>query len=165
MRKMFRHDAKTLLLILGSTLLIPFAAFAAVACTDDSGPAAEGTVTIAVGEVPPLIQEPRRDIRATGGIGKDLSIYETIVRAPHVSPPTPPPQDHTAYSPADLGLAESWEVASDFNSITFKIRKDIPWHNNGGDWGDLTAEDVAWSFNSAFAPIPSTTALKRSVRR
>ena len=42
MRKMFRHDAKTLLLILGSTLLIPLAAFAAVACTDDSGPAAEG---------------------------------------------------------------------------------------------------------------------------
>ena len=151
MRKIFRHDPRTLLLILGSTLLIPLAAFAAIACTDDSGPAAEGTVTIAVGEVPPLIQEPRRDIRATGGIGKDLSIYETIVRAPHVSPPTPPPQDHTAYSPSDLGLAESWEVASDFNSITFTIREDIAWHNNGGDWGDLTSEDVAWSFNSAFA--------------
>ena len=152
MKGMLRHDARTLLLILGSTLLIPIAAFAAVACTDDSGPAAEGTVTIAVGEVPPLIQEPRRDIRATGGIGKDLSIYETIVRAPHVAPPTPPPQDHTAYSPADLGLAESWEVASDFNSITFTIREGISWHNNGGDWGDLTTEDVAWSFNSAFAP-------------
>ena len=152
MRTVFRQDLRTLILIVGSTLLIPIAAFAAVACTDDSGPAAEGTVTIAVGEVPPLIQEPRRDIRATGGIGKDLSIYETIVRAPHVAPPTPPPQDHTAYSPADLGLAESWEVASDFNSITFTIRSDVPWHNNGGDWGDLTADDVAWSFNSAFAP-------------
>ena len=151
MRAMFRHDPRTLLLILGSTLLIPLAAFAAIACTDDSGPASEGTVTIAVGEVPPLIQEPRRDIRATGGIGKDLSIFETIVRAPHVSPPTPPPQDHTAYSPSDLGLAESWEVASDFNSITFKIRENVAWHNNGGDWGDLTAEDVAWSYNSAFA--------------
>lgn len=151
MRSIFRHDPRTILLILGSTLLIPIAAFAAVACTDDSGPAAEGTVTIAVGEVPPLIQEPRRDIRATGGIGKDLSIYETIVRAPHVSPPTPPPQDHTAYSPADLGLAEAWEVASDFNSITFTIREDVAWHDNGGDWGDLTTEDVAWSFNSAFA--------------
>ncbi len=151
MRNMFRHNARTLLLIFGSTLLIPLAAFAAMACTDDSGPAAEGTVTIALAEIPPLIQEPRRDIRATGGIGKDLSIFETIVRAPHVSPPTPPPQDHTAYSPSDLGLAESWEVASDFNSITFTIREDIPWHNNGGDWGDLTAEDVAWTFNSAFA--------------
>ena len=152
MRTLFRHDPRTLLLILGSTLLIPIAAFAAVACTEDSGPAAEGTVTIAVGEVPPLIQEPRRDIRATGGIGKDLSIYETIVRAPHVAPPNPPPQDHTLYSPDDLGLAESWEVASDFNSITFTIREDVAWHNNGGDWGDLTTEDVAFSFNSAFAP-------------
>ena len=152
MRTIFRQDLRTLLLILGSTLLIPLAAFAAMACTDDSGPATEGIVTIAVEELPPLIQEPRRDIRATGGIGKDLSIYETIVRAPHVSPPTPPPQDHTAYSPSDLGVAESWEVASDFNSITFKIRPDIAWHNNGGDWGDLTAEDVAWTYNSAFAP-------------
>ena len=82
MRTLFRHDPRQILLILGSTLLIPIAAFVAVACTEESGPAAEGTVTIAVGEVPPLIQEPRRDIRATGGIGKDLSIYETIVRAP-----------------------------------------------------------------------------------
>ncbi len=138
-------------MILGSTLLIPLAAFAAMACGDD-GPAAAGEVTIAVGEVPPLIQEPRRDIRATGGIGKDLSIYETIVRAPHVAPPNPPPQDHTGYSPDDLGLAQSWEVASDFNSITFKLREDIPWHDNEGDWGYLTAEDVAWTYNSAFAP-------------
>ncbi len=138
-------------MILGSTLLIPLAAFAAMACSDDSGPAAGGTVTIAIGAVPPLIQEPRRDISAIGGIGKDLSIYETIVRAPHVSPPTPPPQDHTAYSPDDMGLAESWEVAPDFNSITFRIREDIPWHDNGGDWGYVTAEDVAWTFNSAFA--------------
>ncbi|MCY4475024.1 MAG: ABC transporter substrate-binding protein [Chloroflexi bacterium] len=151
MRTLFRHDPRTLLLILGSTLLIPLAAFAAIACTDDSGPAVGGTVTIAVAGVPPLIQEPRRDISATGGIGKDFSIYETIVRAPHVSPPTPPPQDHTGYSPSDLGLAESWEIASDFNSITFKIRADIPWHDNGGDWGELTAEDVAFTYNSAFA--------------
>ena len=152
MRTLIRHDPRTLLLILGSILLIPIAAFAAVACTDDSGPAAGGKVTIAVAGVSPLIQEPRRDIGATGGIGKDFSIYETIVRAPHVSPPTPPPQDHTGYSPSDLGLAESWEVASDFNSITFKIRADIPWHNNGGDWGDLTAEDVEFTYDSAFAP-------------
>ena len=151
MQALFRHDSRTLLVILGSLLLIPIAAFAAVACGDESGPATEGTVTIAVGVVPPLIQEPYRDVRSTGGIGKDFSVYETIVRAPHVSPPTPPPQDHTAYSPSDLGLAESWEVASDFNSITFKIRADIPWHNNGGDWGNLSAEDVAWTYNSAFA--------------
>ena len=49
MRTLFRLDPRTLLMILGTTLLIPLAAFAAIACTDDSGPAAEGSVTIAVG--------------------------------------------------------------------------------------------------------------------
>ncbi|MEX2599540.1 MAG: ABC transporter substrate-binding protein [Dehalococcoidia bacterium] len=122
--------------------------------TDETPPASapSGEIVIAVGEVPPLIQEPRRDISASGGIGKDLSVYETIVRAPHVSAPNMPPLDHTQYSPDDMGLAESWEVASDFSSITFQIRPDIPWHENGGDWGTVTAEDVAWTYNSAFAP-------------
>jgi len=111
-----------------------------------AGPA--GSVTIAIEELPPLIQEPKRDIIATGGIGKDFSIYETIVRAPHVSPPNPPPQQD--YSASDLGLAESWEVSSDLTSITFKLRPNIPWHDNFGDWGTMDENDVAWTFNSAF---------------
>ena len=114
-----------------------------------SGPS--GNVTIA-STISPLIQNQRRDISAVGGIGRSLSVWETIVRAPFVAPPQPPPQDHTGYSPTDLGLASSWTIASDFTSITFDIRPDIPWHSNGGDWGNVTADDVAWSFNEAFAP-------------
>ncbi len=113
-----------------------------------SGPA--GSVVIAIPELPPLIQEPRRDINALGGIGKDFSVFETIVRAPFVAPPAPPPQQ--GYSADDLGLAESWEVASDLTSITFKLRANIPWHDNFGDWGNMDEEDVAWTFNSAFSP-------------
>jgi ABC-type transport system substrate-binding protein len=113
-----------------------------------SGPS--GNVTIA-STISPLIQNQRRDISAVGGIGRSLSVWETIVRAPFVAPPQPPPQDHTGYSPTDLGLASSWTIASDFTSITFDIRPDIPWHSNGGDWGNVTADDVAWSFNEAFA--------------
>jgi ABC-type transport system substrate-binding protein len=113
-----------------------------------SGPA--GSVTIAIAEIAPLIQEPRRDINALGGIGKDFSIFETIVRAPFVAPPAPPPQQ--GYSADDLGLAESWEVSSDLTSITFKLRPNIPWHGNFGDWGTMDAEDVAFTFNSAFSP-------------
>ena len=109
-----------------------------------------GSVTIAVLEISPLIQEPRRDIASVGGIGKDFSIYETIVRAPAHSPPNPPPMQD--YSPDDLGVAEWWTVDSDLTGITFKIRDDIPWHTHFGDWGYVDAEDVAWSFNSAFAP-------------
>ncbi len=108
-------------------------------------------VVIAVAELPPLIQDPRRDINAIGGIGKDFSVYETLVRAPHVAPPSPPPLDHTGYSPADKAIAESWEVASDFTSITFKIRPNVPWHDNGGNWGTVDAEDVSWTYNQAFA--------------
>ena len=43
-------------------------------------------------------------------------------------------------------LAESWEVSPDQTSITFKIRQGVPFHKG---WGDVTAEDVAWSFNNA----------------
>jgi ABC-type transport system substrate-binding protein len=121
-----------------------------VAPTAVPPPVASGSITIAISEVPPLIQEPKRDIRATGGIGKDLSIYETIVRAEHVAPPNPPPQQ--GYTADALGLAESWEVASDLTSITFKLRADIPWHDNFGDWGMMDENDVAWTFNSAFDP-------------
>lgn len=109
-----------------------------------------GKLTIASPEVPPLIQHQRRDIAAVGGLGRSLSAWETLVKAPFVGPPNPPQQQ--SYSPDDLGLARSWQVAADGTSITFQIREKIPWHKTGGDWGTVTAEDVAWSFNEAFAP-------------
>ncbi len=109
-----------------------------------------GSITVAVGGISPLIQHQRRDITATGGTGRSLSVWEPIVRAPFVSPPAPPPLQN--YSPDDLGLAASWEVAGDLESITFVMRANIPWHDTGGDWGFMTADDVAWSFNEAFAP-------------
>lgn len=43
------------------------------------------------------------------------------------------------------GLAESWEIAPDKLSVTFKIREGVKFHN-----GDvMTAEDVAFSLNRA----------------
>ena len=48
----------------------------------------------------------------------------------------------------DQSLAESWEVSPDQTSITFKIRQGVPFHKG---WGEVTAEDVAWSFNNAKA--------------
>jgi len=113
-------------------------------------PGPSGSITIAVAGISPLIQNQRRDISAVGGFGRSLSVWEPIVRAPFVAPPAPPPMQN--YTADDNGLASSWEVASDELSITFEIRDNIPWHNNGGDWGFVTAEDVAWSFNEAFAP-------------
>ncbi len=114
-----------------------------------SGPA--GKVVVGLDTVAPLVQHPRKDINATGGIGQNFSVYENIVKAPFVGPPSPPPQDSTKYSPSDQGIAESWVIAPDLSSITFKIRSNIPWHDNGGSWGFVTAEDVAWTYNEAFA--------------
>jgi len=46
-------------------------------------------------------------------------------------------------------LAESWEIAADGSSLTFKIRQGIPFHNHRGDWGEVTAEDLKWSLENA----------------
>ncbi len=42
-------------------------------------------------------------------------------------------------------LAESWKLAPDNSSITFKLRADVEFHQG---WGLMTAEDVAWTLNS-----------------
>jgi len=52
-----------------------------------------------------------------------------------------------AYDPKQ-SIAESFTLAPDQSSITFKIRKGVKFHG-GGQWGEVTADDVAWSFNNA----------------
>jgi peptide/nickel transport system substrate-binding protein len=44
-------------------------------------------------------------------------------------------------------LAESWQVAADGGSVTFKLRKDARFH----DGTPVTAKDVKWSFDRAVA--------------
>jgi peptide/nickel transport system substrate-binding protein len=45
-------------------------------------------------------------------------------------------------------LFESWSVAEDTLTWTFKLREGIPFH---GDWGEVTAEDVIWSIQETAA--------------
>ncbi len=45
-------------------------------------------------------------------------------------------------------LAESWELSPDQKYMDFKLRKGIMFHK---DWGEMTAEDVAFSYNDANA--------------
>ena len=42
-------------------------------------------------------------------------------------------------------LAESWEMAPDFSYTDFNIREGVQFHKG---WGELTAEDIAWSWNA-----------------
>ena len=58
--------------------------------------------------------------------------------------PAPIPQ-RGAFNPA-ISIANGWKVAEDGRSITFNIRDGVQFHHG---WGELTAEDVAWSFNDA----------------
>ena len=42
-------------------------------------------------------------------------------------------------------LAESWDMAPDFSYTDFNIREGVQFHKG---WGELTAEDIAWSWNA-----------------
>jgi peptide/nickel transport system substrate-binding protein len=63
-------------------------------------------------------------------------------------------------------LLESWSISDDTLTWTFKLKEGIPWHVDalGNEWGELTAEDVIWSFNEAGAEGSVSTALTQ-VRR
>ncbi len=50
----------------------------------------------------------------------------------------------------ELLLAESWELAADLSYVDVKVKQGIPWQGAGhGDFGELTAEDVAYAYNDA----------------
>ena len=48
-------------------------------------------------------------------------------------------------------LATGFEIESDLSGATLSIRSDVPFHDNNGDFGNLTAHDVAFSMNDANA--------------
>ena len=43
-------------------------------------------------------------------------------------------------------LAESYDVATDLSKITVNLRQGVQFHH---DWGEMTADDVKWSFGDA----------------
>ncbi|MFN0160279.1 MAG: ABC transporter substrate-binding protein [Burkholderiales bacterium] len=49
------------------------------------------------------------------------------------------------YTKLEPELAESWAIAKDGNSVTFKLRRDAKFH----DGTPVTAKDVKWSFDRA----------------
>ncbi|MDA0597579.1 MAG: ABC transporter substrate-binding protein [Chloroflexi bacterium] len=70
--------------------------------------------------------------------------FESMMYAKYSAPP-----DINLDEPTyNLGLVESWTVASDTSKVTFKIRKGVQFHHG---WGEVTAEDIAWSFDNAMS--------------
>lgn len=73
--------------------------------------------------------------------------FEPLMWAQHSDPPKLN-LDEATYTE---GIAESWEVAADTSSVTFKIREGVKFHTdwNGNDWGEVDAYDVEWSYGDA----------------
>lgn len=48
-------------------------------------------------------------------------------------------------------LATGYQIEPDLSGATITIREGVPFQNHRGDFGNMTAEDVAWSMNNANA--------------
>jgi ABC-type transport system substrate-binding protein len=72
------------------------------------------------------------------------SIVESLLRRTDADPPL-------LGDPTGKAIAESFELAPDFSTITFKIREGVKFNNWKPEWGDpeLTAHDVVFSYNEA----------------
>ena len=112
---------------------------------DDSDQVASagGDLVLGVNLIPPPIFLPSfmnfqvETIQAMG-------MFEGLLHASHVDPP----RVNRDYSTFSEGIAESWEISPDLSTLTFKLRPDAKFHKG---WGNVTAEDVVWSFESVMS--------------
>ena len=49
----------------------------------------------------------------------------------------------------DPVLAQTWDVADDWSKVTVKVKEGVQFHRG---WGEMTADDLVWSFNDLIAP-------------
>ncbi len=52
-------------------------------------------------------------------------------------------------------LATGWQLASDLSKVSFSIRPGVHFYTDDKDWGEMTAEDVVFSYNSSGADNPT----------
>ena len=102
------------------------------------------------GDVLLLVQELGPNSLDMHGVGSNQTVnglawncYDRLMTyAPKTLPDGTVSYDRQALAPE---LAESWQVAADGMSCTFKLRKDATFH----DGTPVTANDVKWSFDRA----------------
>ncbi|MET0651689.1 MAG: ABC transporter substrate-binding protein [Hyphomicrobiaceae bacterium] len=102
------------------------------------------------GETLLVVQELGPNSLDMQGVGSNQTVnglswncYDRLMTyASKTRPDGTPSYDRMTLAPE---LAESWEVASDGMSCTFKLRKDATFH----DGTPVTAKDVKWSFDRA----------------
>ena len=102
------------------------------------------------GETLLVVQELGPNSLDMQGVGSNQTVnglswncYDRLLTyASKTLPDGTPSYDRATLAPE---LAESWQVASDGMSCTFKLRKDATFH----DGTPVTAKDVKWSFDRA----------------
>ena len=170
--KMLTRASSTIVLGLLSALL----AIVVVACggSDDADPTASGaqaTTPAAATAAPATAVPPAagggtlivsndligprafRPSLLTGGAHsafglQDWGFYDFLLRADYAAPP------EFAQAGSD-GLATAWEVSSDRTTLTFTIRTDANFNCSEG--GQVTAHDVAYSFNESMSEGTKST--------
>ena len=93
----------------------------------------QGTLIIAEGGVGVPVGYPEQCVPGCGNQKFRMGAYETLLWL-----------DSSAN--AVSRLATAWTVAEDQSWVDFDIRRGVQFH---GGYGEMTAEDVAWSFNNA----------------
>ncbi|MCS6817726.1 MAG: ABC transporter substrate-binding protein [Blastocatellia bacterium] len=106
------------------------------------------TLVIAI-EAPPLTFDPRGPTNAVTARLQQL-LFNTLTQK----------DERFEIIPE---LAESWEISDDFTVYTFRLRRGVRFH----DGRELTARDVAYTFNTLIAPTfdsPKRAALSKLER-
>ena len=53
-------------------------------------------------------------------------------------------------------LATTWELASDLSKVTFTVREGVNFYTDDRDWGEMTSEDIVFSYNRSGADNPAS---------
>ena len=93
----------------------------------------QGTLIIAEGGVGVPVGYPEQCVPGCGNQKFRMGAYETLLWLDSSANAVP-------------RLATAWNVADDQTWVDFDIRRGVSFHNG---FGEMTAEDVAWSFNNA----------------
>jgi len=115
------------------TVIVVATPTAGAVVTAPKGKTPSGTLTVVASTVGKPHGDPEKCIPGCGNEKFTMGGYETLLFIDAEANVLP-------------RLAVSWDIASDFSSVDFKLQPDVPFH---GGWGMMTAEDVAWGFNRA----------------
>ena len=147
---------------------------AAVACgsSDDGGAAPTTAGATATTSTAPTTTQPTATIAPTSKFLGNLKLGEILIDPPVFLPSkqgtgnsqllgfwgffeplmyashSEPPNINLDAATYNEGTVQSWTIAPDTSKVTLKIRSGIQFH---GGWGEVTADDVAWSLNNAIS--------------